>query len=231
MACFALGLEPTGSQDPYALRRQALGICHIVLSHKFDFSLGELIEEAYRGFKGGGLKLQLAEVKERLGEFFRARLRNLFLDQGYSYDLVEAALGPTHDRIMLVRLRLEALASLRETPELESLLTVYTRAANLAKNAGDLGVNPALFQEAEERSLYDAWMKTRREVLRCVNKRDFKNALLAGAALVEPIDRFFANVMVMVEDEALRNNRLALLKDISSVLGLCGDLGKIVRTG
>lgn len=231
VACFALGLEPTGSQDPYALRRQALGICHIVLSQKFDFSLGELIEQAYRNYEGGVLKLQLSEVKERLSEFFRARLRNLFLDQGYSYDLVEAALGPTHDRIILVRLRLDALASLRETPELESLLTVYTRAANLAKNAGDLGVNPDFFQEAEERSLYDSWMKIRREVLRCVNKKDFKNALIAGAALVEPIDRFFANVMVMVEDDALRNNRLALLKDISAVLGFCGDLGKIVRVG
>ncbi|MGB9792278.1 MAG: glycine--tRNA ligase subunit beta [Thermacetogeniaceae bacterium] len=231
VGCFALGLEPTGSQDPYALRRQALGICHIVLSHKFDFSLGELIEQAYRNYERAELKLGLSEVKERLGEFFRARLRNLFLDQGYSYDLVEAALGPNHDRIILVHLRLEALAALQGTHEFEPLLTVYTRAANLAKNAGGSEVDPAFFREAEERSLYDAWMRIRREVLRCVNKKDFKNALVAGAALVEPIDRFFANVMVMVEDDVLRNNRLALLKDISVTLGLCGDLGKIVRAG
>lgn len=231
VGCFALGLEPTGSQDPYALRRQALGICHIVLAHKFDFSLSDFIEQAYRNYEGAELKLGLPEVKERLGEFFRARLRNLFLDQGYSYDLVEAALGPTHDRIILVRLRLEALAALQGTPEFESLLTVYTRAANLAKNAGDVMVDPDLFQEVEERSLYKEWMRIRREVLRYLNKKDFKNALVAGAALVEPIGRFFTGVMVMVDDPVIRNNRLALLKDIATTLGLCGDLGKVTKTG
>ncbi|HHW41200.1 MAG TPA: glycine--tRNA ligase subunit beta [Syntrophomonadaceae bacterium] len=231
VGCFALGLEPTGSQDPYALRRQALGICHITLAHKFDFSLTDLIAQAYKNFGDAEFKAGLPEVEANLAEFFRARLRNLFLDQGYSYDVIEAALGPTHDRIALVHERLEALVALKDTPEFESLLTVYTRAANLARSAGDTAVDPALFVEDEERNLYKAWMKIKREVLRYLGKKDFKNALVAGAGLVETIDRFFNGVMVMVEEPALRNNRLAMLKDIAVTLGRCGDLGKIIKAG
>jgi len=229
VGCFGLGLEPTGSQDPYALRRQALGICHITLAHKFDFSLADLVAQAYQAYREAAFKASRAAVQASLGDFFRARLRNLFLDQGYSYDLVEAALGPTHDRLLAVRARLEALVDLRETPAFEALLTAYTRAANLARHAAHDNVNPGLFTEEEEQELYRAWEKIKKDVRRFVRKYDFKQALLAGALLVEPIDSFFSGVMVMVDDRALRENRLALLKDIAATLEELGDLGKIVR--
>lgn len=229
VGCFGLGLEPTGSQDPYALRRQALGICHIAFSQKFDFSLAALIEQAYRAYRDAEFKAPLAAVQEGLSDFFRARLRSLFLDQGYSYDLVDAALGPTHDRFLVVRARLEALAEMRGTPAFDALLTAYTRAANLARHAAGKEVNPALFAEEEERELYRAWQKIKKDVARLVRKMDFRQALQVGASLVEPIDRYFRGVMVMVEDDALRENRLALLQDIAATLGELGDLGKIVR--
>lgn len=228
VGCFAVGLEPTGSQDPYALRRQALGICHITLVHNFDFSLGELIEQAYSSYNAD-LKIGLKGVKDRLDEFFRVRLKNFFLDQGFSYDAVEAALAAGRDRILVVKMRLEALEDVRKRPEFDALLTAYTRAANLARHAGDSDINPALFEVGAERELYNSWIRLKMQLEELLKKRDFRKALLAGAGLVDAIDRFFSEVMVMVEDEALRNNRLALLKDISSTMGRMGDLSKIVK--
>lgn len=230
VGCFALGLEPSGSQDPYALRRQALGICHIALSRGFDFSLRELIARAYENFQGMELKHSLAQVQEKLEEFFRVRLRGLFLDRGYSYDLVDAALGPSPDRIQAVRGRLEALVAVRQEPEMESLLTAYTRSSHLARQGGKEEVDPALFREAEERDLYDTWLQIRDDVVRLAGEGKYREALLMGAQLTGPLDRFFSGVMVMVEDNALRENRLGILKDIATTLGMLGDLDKIVRT-
>jgi glycyl-tRNA synthetase beta chain len=229
VGCFALGLEPTGSQDPYALRRQALGICHIALARGFDFSLKELVANAYEAFKGMELQRSLAEVQERLDDFFRTRMRNLFLDRNYSYDLVDAALGPSADRIQAVRGRLVALAAVRQKPEMESLLTAYTRAAHLTRQAGEQKVDTALFQDEGERELYNAWLTIKNDVVHLAEEGKYQEALLRGAELTGPIDRFFNEVMVMVDDTALRENRLALLKDITVTLGMLGDLDKIVR--
>ena len=228
--CFALGLEPSGSQDPYALRRQALGICHIILYQEFNFSLEELIATAYRGFSEMKLKLSLDEVKSKLMDFFKARLRFLFLDSGYAYDVVEAALGPSLDHILLAHQRLKALTAVRHKSEFESLLTAYTRASHLARQAEENGkIDPVLLMEDGEVELYNAWSSIKQEVVHLLQKGKYREALLHGAALAGPLDRFFDQVMVMVDDPGLRGNRLALLKDIAVTLGQLGDLEKIVR--
>jgi glycyl-tRNA synthetase beta chain len=230
VGCFALGLEPSGSQDPYALRRQALGILHIALSQGFDFSLRELVARAYENYQGMELRYSLAEVEDRLEEFFRVRLRGLYLDRGYPYDLVDAALGPSSDRIQAVRGRLEALAAVRQEPEMDSLLTAYTRASRLARQGEGREVDPGLFREPEERELYDSWLRIKDDLLCLVAGGKYREALLTGARLTEHLDRFFDRVMVMVEDEALRKNRLGILKDIAATLRMLGDLDKIVRS-
>jgi len=229
VGCFAMGLEPSGSQDPYALRRQALGICHIILAHRCDLSLRALIEQAYGGFSQYQLQASLEEVDRRLEEFFRARLRNIFMDQGYGYDLVDAALGSDSDRIFNAGRRLQALSARRHTPEFESLLTAFTRAANLARHAATDAIDPALFTEDGEVSLYEAWSRIKQEILRLEQQGQIEQALLAAASLLEPIGRFFDEVLVMAPDEAIKGNRLALLKDIASTLRRFGDLDKIVR--
>ncbi len=229
VGCFALKLEPTSSQDPYALRRQALGICHIVMAHRFNFSMQRLIEQAYQGFGQYRLQASLDDVAGHLEEFFRARLRNLFMDQGYSYDLVEAALGSSSDRIIAADKRLQALKAQRHTPEFEALMTAYTRAANLARHATISRIDQALFVEDGERSLYQTWSRIKKEITRLAQRDQIERALLVAAALLEPMGRFFEEVLVMVDDTAVRANRLALLKDISSTLRLFGDLDKIVR--
>ncbi|HAA89127.1 MAG: Glycine--tRNA ligase beta subunit [Thermoanaerobacterales bacterium 50_218] len=230
VGCFGLGLEPTGSQDPYALRRQALGICHICLHWGFDFSLGALITRAWDAYgERAQFKVSYESAKENLQEFLRIRFRNLFLEQGYDFDLVEAAIGRSCDRICLVQKRLEALAALRGTPEFEALLTAYTRAANLSRKALVTEVSPELLQEEEEKRLFAFWKELKKDLEQFLREEDFQQALVKSASLVGPIDRFFTNVMVMVEDEKLRNNRLALLKDIAVTLEQFGDLSKISK--
>lgn len=227
--CFALGLEPTGSQDPFALRRQALGICHIILYQEFNFSLEELISTAYQNYADMKLAYSLDEVKAHMMDFFQARLRFLFLNSGYAYDAVEASLGPSLDRILLVKMRLEAITVMRHKPEFEFLLTAYTRASHLARQAEGNEIDPILLSEDGERELYEAWMKIKKMVVRLLEQGKYREALLRGAALAGPLDRFFTQVMVMVDDTAVRRNRLALLKDIADILGELGDLEKIVR--
>jgi glycyl-tRNA synthetase beta chain len=230
VGCFGLGLEPTGSQDPYALRRQALGICHICLHWGFDFSLEALIARSWDAY-GEGVRFKVAyeSAKESLQEFFRVRLRHIFLEQGYDFDLVEAALGGSSDRICLVQKRLEALAALRGTPEFEALLTAYTRVANLSRNTSTTEIIPELLQEEEEKQLFTFWRELKGELEQLLQGEEFQQALVKSASLVGPVDRFFTNVMVMVEDEQLRQNRLALLKDMTITLEKFGDLSKISK--
>lgn len=227
--CFALGQEPTGSQDPFALRRQALGICHITIFHEFDYSLEELISKSYASLSGMELSLSQKEVQNKLMDFFRARLRFYFLDTGYAYDVVEAALGPSLDRVLAVKRRLDALTDVRHKPEFEFLLTAYTRASHLARQAESDQIDQSLLCEEGEQELYRAWVKIKKEVVPLFKKGKYREALLRGAALAGPLDRFFTQVMVMVDDLPLRRNRLALLKDIADTLGELGDLEKIVR--
>lgn len=229
VGCFGLGLEPSGSQDPYALRRQALGICNIALDHNLVFSLDELIAESYRNFTGITFKVDLAEVQDHLGEFFRARQRSLFIESGFSYDVVESVLTSDHDCIATVHRRLEAVVAVRDLPEFESLMTAYTRASNLAKQATDADVNTALFTDEGERCLYQAWAPVKKEIVKASGREAYKDALIAGAQILGPIDRFFTEVMVMVDDQAVRCNRLALLKDIAATFGALADLSKIVK--
>lgn len=231
VGCFAAGLEPTGSQDPFALRRQGLGICNIILHHEFDFSLEALIAAVYKHLAGMELRLSLEEVQSRLLDFFQARLRFLFLDSGYAYDAIEAALSPSLDRLLLVKKRLEAITMGRHKPEFELLLTAYTRAAHLARQADSEQIDTSLLTEESEQKLYSVWTGIKKEIMFLLQEGDYRQALLRGATLVEPLDGFFDQVMVMAEDLDLRRNRLALLKDITVTLGQLGDLQKIVRKG
>ncbi len=230
VGCFGLGLEPTGSQDPYALRRQALGICHIVFAHQFDFSLGDFISCSCAAYREARFKRSPEEVRAALLSFFQARLKGLFLEQGVPYDLVDAVLAPGCDALLRTRLRLEALVSFQADPRFDLLLTSYTRAANLARQGSPGEVRPSLFEKEEEHRLYAVWQGAREEIARFSRERDYLKALAAGAVLARPIDDFFREVMVMVEDQALRANRLALLHDIAATLGQLADFSKIVRS-
>lgn len=229
VGCFAVGIQPTGSQDPYALRRQALGICHIGVDAKVNYSLKGLIEKSY-GLYAGKIqaKLSLEETLDEVQEFFKQRMKNILTDRGYSYDIIEAVLASGFDRIYDTIIRAEALANLRRQDIFAKLLTAYTRAANLAKNAVSDQIHPDLLQDETEKALYSEYQKAREEMQVYLGEGQYRQYLQRFALLQTYIDSFFEAVMVMVEDEGVKNNRLALLKSIADLIRPVADLTKIV---
>ncbi|WP_027365429.1 glycine--tRNA ligase subunit beta [Desulfotruncus alcoholivorax] len=227
--CFGIGIQPTGSQDPYALRRQALGVCNIILDAGLTLSLTEMIEHAYKSYLDRvKMKLGVDRVTTELGEFFRQRLRVLFIERGLPYDTVDAVLAPGYDDFYDTWLRGRALHQFRSEPAFDALLTAFTRAFNLSKNTESDRVDPVLFETEVEKDLYAAFNKVSKAAGDSLKARDYSMAFSLIAGLQKPVDRFFEDVMVMVEDRRVRDNRLALLKNIADFIGKVADLSKLV---
>lgn len=234
VGCFAVGIQPTGSQDPYALRRQALGICHMLLDKGVELPLDSMVGYAYDRYLGmPEVKLKLAreEVVKEVLEFIRLRLRNLLLEKGIGYDVADAALAAGSSVVPDLFRRAEAISSFKERSEFSDLITAYTRANNLSRYAETEDINPAAFSEAVESSLLEALLQAEESVPRLLAERQVEEAMLSFAQLREPIGEFFDGVMVMAEDPAVKGNRLALLKRITLVGQRIADFSKIVLTG
>jgi glycyl-tRNA synthetase beta chain len=229
VGCFAIGIQPTGSQDPYALRRQALGICNIVLDYGPGLSLKEMVHRAYEGLKET-VDLQYSEevVWGNLQDFIRQRLRGLMTDMGLRYDTVEAVLATGFDDIAGVYMRGRAVEEFRRGSEFEALLTAFTRASNLSKKAPALEVNTGLLQDDAEKKLYEAYTGLVEEVRPYLKQQDYPRVLENIARLRKPVDEFFEQVMVMVDEQEVRENRLVLLRNIARFIGSVADFSKIV---
>lgn len=232
VGCFGIGIQPTGSQDPYALRRQALGICSIILDGELDLSLRELAGKAYDIYSRNNLmRVDREAVLGDLEEFFRQRLRGILTERGFTYDIVESVLAAGSDDILGALKRAEALDHFRKEPAFDSVITAFNRANNLSRKYGGTVVSPELLQHPAEKILYDALSGVRREVEELMAKRDYSGVLRCSATLREPVDNFFDAVMVMVEDGKVRSNRLALLKNVALLVSPLADLSRIVVAG
>lgn len=229
VGCFAIGIQPSGSQDPYALRRQALGISHMLLDGEIDLSLTALITSAYQCYEGKvQLKLSLAEVIEQVAEFFKQRLKGILEERGFAYDTVEAVLASGYDRFSDVLIRVQALAELRPDPAFGDLLQAFVRAHNLSKNTQTEQVDQSLLTDPAEIELYHCLRRVQDKSPDYLVSRNYRAWLADIAALQAPVDRFFNAVMVMVEDAPVRANRLALLRSLAAQVKQVADLSKIV---
>ena len=229
VGCFAVGIQPTGSQDPYALRRQALGISYIIINKELSLSLEQLIAKAYAALNGKvKAKLSLEETKSQVGDFFVQRVRNILSDKGFKYDEIDAVLAVGCDNLTETLKRADALIEFRQAPEFESLLTAYNRVNNLAQKAISTTVNTDLFESEAEKELYSQLEQVVSDSKAAHLKGDYIQVLRGVAKLQTQIDTFFESVMVMVNEEAVKNNRLALLKKISMLTASVADLTKIV---
>ncbi|MDQ0286708.1 glycyl-tRNA synthetase beta chain [Desulfofundulus luciae] len=229
VGCFAIGIEPTGSQDPYGLRRQALGVCHICLEGELILSLRGLIEQAYEQYRGRvELKLGREQVISHLMDFFAQRLKGIFADRGLSYDTVEAVLAAGFDDLAGAWQRAQAVEIFRDEPHFEAVLTAFTRAHNLSRKHGSTTVDPAALVHPAEAALYQKLKEVQEEVARNLVARDYRGALAAMASLRPGVDQFFDAIMVMVDDERIRNNRLSLLKGVAALALGVADLSKLV---
>lgn len=229
VATFSRGLVPTGSQDPYALRRQALGIAHILIKSKRSLSLRAVAETAL-DLLGIEEAARREAICGQIDEFFRLRLKNVLTEEeNIRYDIVDAVLATGSDDLYATVLRARALAEALGGAGLPALIQALVRVGNLAKKAeADVAVDEALLEAQAERELYKAYASAASAVDGLADGLDYAGALDAMRDLAEPIDAFFEAVMVMDENPAVRRNRLALLSAILRLSRKVADFGKLV---
>ena len=228
-ATFSRGLAPTGSQDPYALRRQALGVINIIIDAGYHMSL-------YKTLAGMLYALNVpSEAAGKLvpqrGEFIKQRLKNMLIDQGIRYDVVDAVLAEErNDDLADLYTRAVALNSFVAAPEAADLIQAATRVANLCKKIEEeTAINPQLFNSEAETALHSAVQAASQNLLNATVRYDYAAVLAEATTLVAPINKFFEDVMVMDEDVRVKNNRLALLSAVKDVTHAVGDLSAIVQ--
>lgn len=220
VGCFGLGLVPSGSADPFGLRRAALGVVRIALEGPTDVDLRAVLRAAHTAYRDQGKPVgDEAAVLASLDEFFRGRLR-AFLADRYPTDVVDACLGAWDGgSIRDLSARLDALEAFRRLPAYESLAVAFKRAYNIAKDAPEGELDLELMTEDAERALAERFSTLAPTLRQAVEARDYQRALtLVAEQLREPIDRFFDQVFVMVEDARVRDNRLRLLGAIARTL-------------
>ncbi len=226
--CFGVGLVPTGAQDPYALRRQALGIIAIVLEKDLRLPIDELVDESLR-LLAPKLKRPAPEVRAEVLDFFKERLRNQLLSQGLSHDSIDAVLSvPWFDLPDAVR-RIKALEGFKSHPDAGRLVTAFKRVSNILKSVepGEGGPDQALFTEPAEAALNEAMAGIAPEMDERREKGEYAEAFEALASIKDRIDSFFDEVMVMVEDENIKRNRLRLLASVRGLYYGIADLSKL----
>ena len=240
-SCFIADLVPTGSSDPYALRRQTLGIIRIAIEKKFDVSLSAILErniklvldstDAQKTRRG---KLSEEKLKENILAFFSERFRNLMTESGYERNIVESVISAGFDNPLDAYHRINALGKFARRKDFDTLATGFKRVFNIAKTRPSSPLDKKLFKQKAEKDLHRAFTKTQTAVLKRLadsekapGQGDYLSSLESIKTLANPIDQFFDAVMVMDKDQKIRDNRLALLNEIKDLFFMIADFSKI----
>ncbi len=226
---FSQKMIPTGSQDPYALRRAAIGVSQILLRYELELDLAELCAEALALYEGVKQEMTAEETLAAMNNFFRQRVDNILAEEGVTYDVINAVAG-LELAVPLVNYRkAHALADFKQGEDFAQLMAGYNRAANLLKNVkGEFAVDAALFEVDAERELLAAEDEAAAKVAAAVAEQNYPAALKALAAIRPQIDAFFEAVMVMADDAKVRDNRLALLQKLVGLTAELGELSQLV---
>jgi len=224
---FGVNVVPTGTADPYALRRQALGIINIILDRGYDLRLDSLVEESL-AVLAGKIKRKAEEVRGDVLDFFRGRFDNQLVAQGHPYDVVDAVLATDSADLVRSLRKIEAMEVLKSQPDFEPLATSFKRIGNIIKGFCGGAVKPELFVLPQEKELHDAYLAVSGNVCEHIARDDFAAALREMATLRKPVDAFFDAVMVMADDKAVRFNRLSLLEAVSVLFRSIADFSKLV---
>jgi glycyl-tRNA synthetase beta chain len=238
---FALGLQPTGSKDPFALRRQANGIVKTIAEHKLPLSLSQLFIDAREAYRNSGAEKKFSAKVDFAGavrDFFRERLEFYMRDVlGYKYDVVNAVLAAGSDDVVDAVARAQAVAKVRASADFESVSVASKRIKNILRQASEAGkrvagaIEPAAFQEPAERELASLIPQVAKRVDELRAKHEYEAALVEISKLRPVVDLFFDKVMVMVDDERVRANRLALLQTLLESFSIIADFSEIVTEG
>jgi len=226
VATFSRGLVPTGSQDPFALRRQALGIVNLLTGARWSLSISAIVETAMALLKITDA-VGREKIQQEVADFMRLRIKNV-LSSSTRYDVIDAVLDDADD-VFAVTLKAAAVEQFLATPDSTKIIQSFVRVGNLAKKAESAETDAELFTLDAEKVLYRAFAAIKVAADELIEKKDFLGALDVLKKLSTPIDSFFDSVMVMDEDLTIRRNRLALLKAIDDLLAKIADFGKIVQ--
>ncbi|MBN2245210.1 MAG: glycine--tRNA ligase subunit beta [Candidatus Aminicenantes bacterium] len=224
------GYKASGSKDPFGLRRNAQGICKIIIEKKIVLSITRLIEKSIKVY-GDYLKTENKQIKTYCLDFFSSRLEYIYEKEGFSYDLIKAALAPGVDNIYFTYLRVQALKALKESAYYETMILIAKRVNNIIKDQPDCKINSGLFLEKEERDLYTTYQIIHDNIRPLIAKGDFIRAQRIIFRINPSINNFFDKVLVMDEDLRLRKNRIGLLQKISKLFNLIADYSLLVIEG
>jgi len=225
-----VGIEVSGSKDPFGIRRNAQGVCKIILDKKLSFSLPRLLDKVINTMKDR-LVREKEDVKSYVLDFFKSRLQYIFESQGYRYDLVKASLAPGIDNVFHSFLRLKAMDNLKESPQFEPMIKIAKRVNNILRDQPQHKVNEELLLEKQERELHTTFSIIRDNILPLIAIGDFAKAQRMIFRMRSSINDFFDHVLVMADDKRLRRNRLALLQEISRLLSKIADYSLVVIEG
>lgn len=224
---FAVNLIPSGTADPYALRRQALGAINIILDKAYPLKLDELITASLDNLQAQ-IKRPAMDVKNDVMEFFKTRFENQLIAQGHPYDVVDAVVTTGFSDLTETLKKIVAMETFRKHVDFQPLAVAFKRVSNILKDFQGGAVQENLFQAPEEKELYRVYLGVRAKALAYLDGRHYESALVEMASLRAPVDLFFEAVMIMAKEEDIKFNRLSLLEEISSLFRRVADFSKLV---
>ncbi|MEJ2032846.1 MAG: glycine--tRNA ligase subunit beta [Deltaproteobacteria bacterium] len=228
--CFGIGETPTGTTDPFGLRRLALGLLHIVEEKDFHLSLTFMIDRALELYGDKLTEDRTITCRQAL-DYIKGRFSNDLATRGVLPEAVEAVTAVDFDDPVDCHRRIEALVAISARPEFSLLAGAFKRVINIIKGHREDWVDEKLLAESAEHDLFTAYQETARKAEPLLEEKNYEEALAVILEMKEPVDRFFDEVMVMVEENALRNNRLALLTAIARLFLRVGDFSKMYAVG
>ena len=227
VGCFAIGLEPTGTTDPYALRRHALGIIRIIRAKLIGISLKDFVSKS-GSILNEAISFDREKVVDRVLDFIKDRFKNLLLSEGIPQDFVEAVLTIDFSFLNQIEERIVALRRFREiSKDFERLTVSFKRIMNIVRGfEGTDKVNPDLFEHTSEKNLWKTFQSVKDNVQKEIDRGTHFDALNSIAELTGPVDEFFSDVMVMAEDVRIRENRLGMLKGLNQLFLQIADFSR-----
>lgn len=229
VSCFSIGIIPTGSQDPYALRRQSTGIVQILLEKDWAIALDDLLEI---GLDVSMVKKEEEQSKEQLvsdlENFFKLRIRNELTTRNIRYDVIDAVLGSRVNRISTLIKKAVVLDNQKEDHEFKETIEALSRVLNIAKKGEKIEINESLFETSEEKELFEAYVEMKEKVYAALTNGDAEKAFHILSSMKTVISHYFDHNMVMADDEAIRKNRLAQMVHLSEVISEFANVNSIV---
>ena len=229
-SCFISGLIPTGTSDPYALRRQSIGIINIVLNKNFHLSLKQCFQAGLKSIidqTGDKYSKDLDQTLDKIMGFMTERFRQIMIAEGYAQDVVEAVVSIDFDDILDSKRKIEALSKFRDATDFEALGSAFKRVVNIVKDHSGNEILDEHFVESAEKELHSSLLNVRGKVESKILEKNYLDSLAHMKELKEPVDQFFDNVMVMDKDPRIKENRLSMLAEIKNLFFKIADFSKL----